>query len=71
MAKRPYGSGSLTVRRGKWFGQWRARNRQVGRVIGPVRQPATSHGYTRAQAERALRVMMEPTYARSPLQALA
>jgi integrase len=59
MARRPYGTGSLTVRRGKWFGQWRAGERLTSRVIGPVRKPGTRDGLTRVQAERELQRLVQ------------
>jgi integrase len=59
MARRSYGSGSLTVRRGKWFGQWRVGGSLVGRVLGPIRKEGTREGLTRAQAEQELRRRME------------
>ena len=58
-ARRSHGTGSLTVRRGKWFGQWRVGDRQVSRVIGPTREPGSRDGLTRVQAERQLRRLME------------
>jgi integrase len=59
MARRPYGTGSLTVRRGKWFGQWRSGDQLTSRVIGPVRQPGSREGLTRVQAERELQRLVQ------------
>jgi hypothetical protein len=60
MSRRSYGTGSLYVRRDSagretWYGQWRAGARPVKRRIGPRREPGTSNGLTKAQAERELR----------------
>jgi integrase len=54
-ARRSYGTGSLFVHRGKWYGQWRVGDRQVKRMIGPTREPGSRRGLTRAQAESQLR----------------
>lgn len=59
MARRSYGTGSLLVRRGAWYGQWHAAGRQVMRKLGPIRQPGSRDGLTKAQAERELRRRME------------
>ena len=59
MAKRSYGTGSLMIRRGKWFGQWWANGRQVGKVVGPVRTPGAREGLTKPQAERELRRIID------------
>jgi integrase len=69
MARRSYGTGSLTIRRGKWFGQWRVGQKKIGRVIGPVRQPSTREGLTRSQAECELRRLIESEAAPIPIQA--
>lgn len=61
--RRSQGTGSLTVRRGKWFGQWWARGRQVSRVVGPVREPGSRDGLTKSQAEARLRRIIEDTTA--------
>jgi len=57
-AKRAYGSGSLIVHRGAWYGRWRAGDRHLKRKLGPVRAAGSSEGLTRMQAERALRRLM-------------
>jgi len=57
--RRLYGSGSLLVHRGSWYGQWRAGGRQVKRKIGAMRSPENRTGLTRPQAERELRRLME------------
>jgi integrase len=58
-ARRPHGTGSLVIRRGSYYGQWRVGGRQVMRKLGPVRRPGTRDGLTRAQAEKQLRRRME------------
>ncbi|MEJ7893530.1 MAG: site-specific integrase [Solirubrobacteraceae bacterium] len=61
--RRSYGTGSLEVRqdgRGRevWYGRWHANGRRVKRRIGPKRTPGERDGFTRAQAEAALRRLM-------------
>jgi integrase len=56
--RRSYGSGSLFVYRGAWYGKWRLGTRQVKRKIGPKRKPGTREGLTKSQAERELRRQM-------------
>src|ERR1700682_864064 len=56
--KRTYGSGSVIVHRGAWYGRWWAGSRYVKRKLGAVREPGTREGLTRKQAEMALRRMM-------------
>jgi hypothetical protein len=56
--KRAYGSGSIVEERGSWYGKWRIGDRQVKRKLGPVRPVGSSDGFTRKQAEAALRRMM-------------
>ena len=53
--KRAYGSGSVFVRHGSWYGKWRVGDRQVKRKLGPTRPVGSSDGLTRKQAEAALR----------------
>jgi hypothetical protein len=59
MARRSYGSGSLFQKGSAWYGQWRVSGRLVKRKIGPMRQPGTREGLTRAQAERELQRRIE------------
>jgi integrase len=59
MARRSYGTGSLLIRRGSWYGQWHAGGRQVMRKLGEIRQPGSREGLTKSQAERELRRRME------------
>lgn|SRR5215211_1441235 len=67
MARRPYGSGSLTIRHGNYYGRWRVGGRLVQRKLGLVRQPGTREGLTRAQAERELRRRIERERVSAPL----
>jgi integrase len=64
MARRNYGTGSLFVRNGKWYGQWRADGRLVKRVLGPKREPGPHGGLTGKQAEAELRRLMQEGGAR-------
>ena len=59
VAKRPYGSGSVFVKGGKWYGRWWVGDQRVKRALGSVREPGTRQGLTRSQAERELRRRME------------
>jgi len=58
--KRPHGAGHLYVKWGTYYGGWRtADGRQLHRRIGKVRGRGSSDGLTRAQAERALRRLVD------------
>jgi integrase len=59
MPKRSYGSGSLFVKHGKWYGRWWVGDQRVKRSLGPVRQTGGREGLTRTQAEREMRRRME------------
>jgi hypothetical protein len=59
VARRSYGGGSLFRKGSAWYGQWRVSGRLVKRRIGPMRQPGSREGLTRAQAERELQRRME------------
>lgn len=59
MQRRNYGTGSLLVRNGRWYGQWRAHARIIKRAIGPQRQPGSREGLTKAQAEARLRELIQ------------
>src|SRR5215212_3223512 len=61
--RRSYGTGSLLVRRGAWYGQWHAGGRQVMRKLGAIRQAGSRDGLTKSQAERELRRKMEQEHA--------
>ncbi len=56
--KRTYGSGSVIVHRGSWYGRWRVGERYVNRKLGAIREPGSREGLTRKQAEMALRRQM-------------
>jgi integrase len=64
--KRAYGSGSIVEERGSWYGKWRVGERQVKRRLGPVRAVGSSDGFTRKQAEAALRRMMSEVKTLAP-----
>lgn len=62
--RRAPGAGHLFTRKSKagiesWYGKWNANGRQVKRKIGPKRPPGGTKGLTRAEAERALRTVMQ------------
>jgi hypothetical protein len=57
--RRTYGTGSVVIRRGSYYGKWRVGDRQVMRKLGPVRKVGTSTGMTKAQAEARLRKLMD------------
>jgi hypothetical protein len=64
MARRSYGSGSLTFRADgngaeTWYGLWRTGGRRVKRALGPKRAPGSRDGLTRTQAEAELRRRMQ------------
>jgi integrase len=63
--RRRHGTGSIVVRGDNYYGKWRAADgRQVMRRLGAVRPRGTRDGLTKAQAEAALRRLMEqPTEA--------
>jgi integrase len=56
--RRPHGTGSLLVKGGKFYGQWRVNGQLVKRVIGPVRAAGTREGLTKSQAEARLRALI-------------
>ncbi len=63
-ARRPAGTGSLIERTDRaghrsWYGKFRVGERQVKRRLGPAREPGSSLGLTRTQAERELRRLIE------------
>jgi integrase len=55
--KRPYGSGSIIERDGRYYGSWRSNGRRVMRLLGPV-AGKSGDGLTRTQAEAKLREQM-------------
>ena len=66
--KRAYGSGSVFVRHGSWYGKWRVGSRQVQRKLGPTRPAGSSDGLTRKQAEAALRRLIGEVRVLAPEQ---
>lgn len=68
--RRAYGSGSVFVKSDAYYGKWRVHGRQVMRKLGPVRQPGTRTGLTRAQAEARLRALMAETSLPAPTERL-
>ena len=60
MAKRSYGTGQLYVKQGAWYGRWRTSDgRRLNRRLGPVREPGSTAGLTRPEAERVFRKIRE------------
>jgi integrase len=59
MARRSYGTGSVRIRGGSWYGMWWLGDRRIQRTLGPVRKPGSRRGLTRKQAEARLRVLMQ------------
>lgn len=62
--RRAPGAGHLFIRKSgagleSWYGKWTVEGRQIKRKIGPKRAPGGAKGLTRAEAERALRRLME------------
>lgn len=43
-ARRAYGTGSVIIRSGNYFGKWRVGDRQIMRKLGPVRKVGHEHG---------------------------
>jgi integrase len=54
-SRRAYGSGSLTIRNGAWYGRWYSGGRRVKRKLGAVRAPGSRDGLTKTQAEARMR----------------
>lgn len=62
------GTGHLYQKDDRWYGQWYVRGRRVKRSLGPVRQPGTSNGLTKRQAQaRMLEAMTESGSAPAPV----
>lgn len=64
VAKRSYGTGSLSVRKDarqgrSWYGQWWVGGRRVTRKVGTKRETGTRVGLTRSQAERKLQRLID------------
>jgi hypothetical protein len=59
-SRRAYGSGSLRIENGIWYGRWyTATGGRANRRVGPARSPGTTDGLTKRQAERKLRELMD------------
>ena len=69
-SKRTYGTGSLLIERGSYYGQFRVSGRLVKRKLGAVRKPGAREGLTKAQAERRLRQLIEATDTAPPTERL-
>jgi integrase len=70
--RRPRGTGHLKLRRdaagrATYYGKFHVHGRQVMRKLGPARQPGSSVGLTKAQAESALRRAIEAERAAPPV----
>ena len=55
--RRPRGTGRIFQKHGNWYGQWHG----LTRKLGPVREPGSRQGLTRAMAEARLRERMSET----------
>jgi integrase len=59
-SRRAYGSGSLYIENGVYYGRWyTATGGRANRRVGPARSPGTTDGLTKRQAERKLRELMD------------
>lgn len=70
--RRPRGTGHLKLRRDRagrptYYGKFHVHGRQVMRALGPARQPGSSYGLTKSQAEAALRRAIETERAAPPV----
>jgi hypothetical protein len=75
-AVQPPGSGSLLVRRDgsggqTWYGKWRVAERQTMRKLGRRREPGSSLGLTRTQAEAEARRLIAETNGVVPQERLS
>jgi hypothetical protein len=58
--RRANGAGNVYIKHGHYYGRWyTAAGARTNRKLGPVRQPGTAIGLTRAQAEKHLRAIMD------------
>jgi integrase len=58
--RRAYGTGSLYVSNGVYYGRWHtAAGGRANRRVGPVRQPGSTEGLTKRQAEAKLRQLID------------
>ena len=60
--RRPRGTGRIFQKHGNWYGQWHG----LTRKLGPVREPGSREGLTRAMAEARLRDQMSETVKAPP-----
>jgi len=59
-SRRAYGSGSLYIENGIYYGRWyTAAGGRANRRVGPVRTPGSTEGLTKKQAEAKLREIMD------------
>jgi integrase len=70
--RRPRGTGHLKIRRDAagrptYYGKFHVHGRQVMRALGPARQPGSSYGLTKSQAEAGLRRAIEAERAAPPV----
>jgi integrase len=56
--RRARGTGEVFSKDGTWYGRFYVRGKRVKRSLGPMRQPGTREGLTKAQAEARLREKM-------------
>jgi integrase len=57
-SRRTYGTGSIIEKSGDYYGQWRVDGRLIKRKLGPIRNPGTRDGMTKAMAEAKLRSLI-------------
>ena len=63
--RRAYGSGSLYIEHGIYYGRWyTTAGGRANRRVGPARTPGTTEGLTKRQAEAKLRQIMDGTTGR-------
>ena len=60
--RRPRGTGRIFQKHGSWYGQWHG----LTRKLGPVREPGSRQGLTRAMAEARLRERMSESLKAPP-----
>ena len=66
--KRSYGTGSIYVKAGNWYGRWWVGDQRVKRKLGTVRDPGSRTGLTKSQAEREMRRRMDAETAPVPVR---
>jgi integrase len=65
-ARRQYGTGSIIEKNGSYHGKWWVNGNQRWKALGRVRQPGSTAGLTRKQAEAKLRAVMAEHRAAPP-----